>query len=229
MPAPLQKLPCFGGIGGYIDEIADLDYVVFDTPGGYLKTHAPAGEISFGQDVADGNLSGYMSWSEKPFNRLIWTRLERARAMARLAERDSASPSFETRVRLLSTTHFGLASPVMNVTREERRRNSPSGCSGRRQALPRRKELTLLDEKKTGFSAVQLALREGFCPTIGSLRLESAGLESWTAAETGRHKDGSVASIYLTARWNSPRSTTSCAFPCGATPRSAQALRAPAL
>ncbi len=214
-PQALKKLPCFGGIGGYIDEIADLDFVVFDTPGGYLKTHGPAGEISFGQDVADGNLSGYMSWSEKPFNRLIWTRLERARAMARLAEKDSASPSFETRVRLLSTTHFGLASPVMNLTREEKARElSERMLREEKQALPTRKELTLLDEKKTGFSAVQLALREGFCPTIGSLRLESAGLESWTAAETGRHKDGSVASIYLTARWKRPREHYVLHFSC---------------
>ncbi|MBO5496598.1 MAG: hypothetical protein J5967_04275, partial [Oscillospiraceae bacterium] len=205
-PEALKKLPCFGGIGGYIDEIANLDFVVFDTPGGYLKTHGPAGEISFGEDVADGNLSGYMSWSEKPFNRLIWTRLERARAMARLAEKDSASPSFETRVRLLSTTHFGLASPVMNLTREEKARElSERMLLEEKQALPVRKELTLLDEKKTGLAAVQLSLRKGFCPAIGSLRLESAGLESWTAAETGRHMDGSVASIYLTARWRRPR------------------------
>lgn len=28
------------------------------------------------------------------------------------------APSFEERVRLLSTTHFGLASPVLNLTRE---------------------------------------------------------------------------------------------------------------
>ena len=215
-PKALKKLPCFGGIGGYIDEIADLDFVVFDTPGGYLKTHGPAGEISFGEDVADGNLSGYMSWSEKPFNRLIWTRLERARAMARLAEKDSASPSFETRVRLLSTTHFGLASPVMNLTREEKARElSERMLSEERQALPRRKELTLLDEKKTGLAAVQLALKEGFCPSIGCLRLESAGLESWTAAETGHHRDGSVASVFLTARWHSPRKHYVLRFSCG--------------
>ena len=30
------------------------------------------------------------------------------------------TPSFEDRVRLLSTTHFGLASPVLNMTREQR-------------------------------------------------------------------------------------------------------------
>ncbi|MBQ1316019.1 MAG: hypothetical protein IIY46_00910, partial [Lachnospiraceae bacterium] len=120
VPGPMQSLPCFGGIGGYIDDVADLPYVVFDTPGGYLASHGNAGEITFGQDTADGNLSGYMSWSEKPFNRLIWTRLERARLMASLSPSDRESPSFDTRVRLLSTTHFGLASPVMNITREEK-------------------------------------------------------------------------------------------------------------
>ena len=206
VPSPLQKLPCFGGIGGYIDEIADLDFVVFDTPGGYLNTHAPVGDISFGQDVADGNLSGYMSWSEKPFNRLIWTRLERARAMARLAERDSASPSFETRVRLLSSTHFGLASPVMNLTREEKARElSAHMLREEEAALPERRELTLLDRDRTGLAAVQLSLTPGFCAEISALRLESAGLLTWTAAETGRHTDGSVASVFLTARWEAPR------------------------
>ena len=217
VPAPLQKLPCFGGIGGYIDEIADLDFVVFDTPGGYLNTHDTVGEISFGQDVADGNLSGYMSWSEKPFNRLIWTRLERARAMAGIAERDSASPSFETRVRLLSSTHFGLASPVMNVTREEKARElSVRMLEEEKTALPKGKELTLFDRKKTGLAAVQLALTSGFCREISTLCLESAGLETWTATESGRHPDGSIASIFLLARWKTPRERYALHFFVGA-------------
>ena len=206
IPAPLRKLPCFGGIGGYIDEIAGLDFVRFDTPGGYLKTHAPLAEISFGEDTADGNLSGYMSWSEKPFNRLIWTRLERARAMARLAARDSASPSFETRVRLLSTTHFGLASPVMNVTREEKAKElSERMLREETAALPARAELTLRDAGHTGLAAVQLALDDGFCDDVTKLCLGSDGLIHWCACGMGSHASGYVSSIYLVARFAEPR------------------------
>ncbi|MCI7790534.1 MAG: hypothetical protein MR531_07135 [Lachnospiraceae bacterium] len=50
---------------------------------------------------------------------MIWTRLERTRMYAKLYE-NQKTPSFEDRVRLLSTTHFGLASPVLNMTREQR-------------------------------------------------------------------------------------------------------------
>ena len=216
MAAPMDRLPCFGGIGGYIDEVADLDFVVFDTPGGYLKSHAPVGEITFGQDVADGNLSGYMSWSEKPFNRLIWTRLERARAAARLAPRDSASPSFETRVRLLSTTHFGLASPVMNITRERKALAlSETMLRQEQDALPASAELRLRDPAKSGLAAVQLSLADGFCEELSRLRLESEGLQSWTACETGRHAGGCVASLYLIARFETPREEYALRFSLG--------------
>ena len=216
VPGALKKLPCFGGIGGYIDEIADLEYVRFDTPGGYLKTHEPLADIAFGHDVADGNLSGYMSWSEKPFNRLIWTRLERARAMARLAASDAASPSFETRVRLLSTTHFGLASPVMNISRERKALELTEKMrSEEREALEARETLTLINTAGSDVAAAQLKLDAGFCRDVTTLRLSSEGLLTWTACETGRHPDGSVASIYLVARFDRPRSEYALTFSIG--------------
>lgn len=193
VPKPLTGAPCFGGIGGYIDEVAGLDYVVFDTPGGYLKDHGPAGEIAFGQDVADGNLSGYMSWSEKPFNRLIWTRLERARAMAKARGLDEKSPSFETRVRLLSTTHFGLASPVMNVTREEKAKDlTKKMLYEESDAMPLRENPTVLDPEGTGLCAVQLRYDIG---DITRLRLSADGLEHWGAVKTGGD------SIFLMAKF----------------------------
>ena len=104
------------GIHGLVKEVADLDYVVFNTPGGYLKTHAPVGTISFTQDTADGNFTGYASWAEKPYNRKIWTAIERNRMAARVRKDDA---SFLDRVKLLSTTHFGLATPVLNIQREQ--------------------------------------------------------------------------------------------------------------
>ena len=216
VPGPLTKLPCFGGIGGYIDEIADLDFVVFDTPGGYLRSHGPVADIAFGQDVADGNLSGYMSWAEKPFNRLIWTRLERARAAARLAPRDGESPSFETRVRLLSTTHFGLASPVMNISRERKALElSETMLRQEKDALPPAKALTLTLPVTSSLATAQLALDPGFCRELSALRLECEGLQTWTACEMGRHPDGSLSSIYLAARVDTPRKDFALRFSLG--------------
>ncbi|HPP69088.1 MAG TPA: hypothetical protein PLU77_08430, partial [Clostridiales bacterium] len=108
----LIKIPNLDGIRGLVNEVKDLDYVVFDTPYNYLKSHPPVAKIEFTQDTADGNFTGYSSWAEKPFNRKIWSRLERARAYSSLYENEKDSPSFKDRILLLSTTHFGFASPV---------------------------------------------------------------------------------------------------------------------
>ena len=224
VPGALQKLPCFGGIGGYIDEIADLDFVRFDTPGGYLKDHEPVADIFFGQDVADGNLSGYMSWAEKPFNRLIWTRLERARAMARLAKSDSASPSFETRVRLLSTTHFGLASPVMNISRERKATElTEKMLTQEHSALPKRGSLTLLNPNGNSLVTAQLSLEAGFCRDVSALIVTGAGLKTFTACAMGHHRDGSISSVYLVAQFETALPEYALTFSLG-TPRSAEAL-----
>jgi len=117
-PFPLCKLPNLSGLTGVINEIAELPYVVFDTPGNYLKTHKPEKEISFTQDIADGNFDGFSSWSEKPFNRQIWSRIERARALK--PKDGKTDDSFMKRIRLLSTTHFGLSTPHLNVRREQK-------------------------------------------------------------------------------------------------------------
>ena len=110
-----NRIPNTDGINGLVREVADLDYVVFDTPGGYLKTHSPVGTVSFTQDTADGNFTGYASWSEKPYNRKIWTAIERSRTSAKA---DTGKGCFDGRIKLLSTTHFGLATPVLNIQRE---------------------------------------------------------------------------------------------------------------
>jgi len=117
-PFPLNKLPNMTGIKGMIEEIKDLPYVVFDTPGNYLKKHRPLETITFTQDIADGSFDGYSSWSEKPFNRQIWTRLERARMLP--AKAGLEDEAFKLRMRLLSTTHFGLSTPHLNANREKK-------------------------------------------------------------------------------------------------------------
>ena len=119
------------GLAGLIESVQDLDYVTFTTTSEYLKDHAPVKEISFGQDTADGSFDGIASWAEKWSNQVLWTGLERSRVLElqtrRLLEMqgNTSHPeieghlgrAFELRVRALSSTHFGMAAPVMNVTR----------------------------------------------------------------------------------------------------------------
>lgn len=171
------------GIHGLVTEIADLPYIVFDTPGGYLKTHAPKGEITFTQDVADGNFTGYASWAEKPFNRKIWTELERARAMAKVtAKKDSESPSFHDRVLLLSTTHFGLATPVLNIQREKTALAlAESVIKSEKAALPKAEKLTIYNSSNSALQTVQLKLNVK-PNSIRDLVFEADGLEGYTAA-----------------------------------------------
>ena len=169
LPLVGGRLANTGGIRGLATEVADLDYIVFDTPGGYLDTHGPVGKITFAQDTADGNFTGYASWAEKPYNRKIWTAIERSRA-AEKARRDEAA--FLDRVRLLSTTHFGLATPVLNLQRE----TAANALAAALTAASVRKEgrLTLHNTTGTTLQCVQLACRRGVAPEITGEGLEAA-------------------------------------------------------
>lgn len=206
MPVPvfMKKWPNFGGLAGLVNEVKDLDYVSFDTPGGYLKDHEPLCELDFQEDTADGNFTGYSSWSEKPFNREIWTRLERARMMARLSANDSASPSFETRVRLLSTTHFGLATPVLNLVREQKAvQLSEQMLEQERDACPKEngEGITLHNITDSTLQTVELQLKLGLCSDITRLNLEGECIAHWTAVELERYPDQTISLIYLTIRF----------------------------
>lgn len=133
LPFPFNKLPNAGGLVGLIREVSDLDYVVFDTPYNYLKNHPPVATVSFNQDTADGVFDGYASWAEKPFNHLIWSHIEKARLLdeksrwlagqvvnsIKLKEMNGLLDlAFYDRLCLMSTTHFGLAAPMINRERE---------------------------------------------------------------------------------------------------------------
>ncbi|MDR1805570.1 MAG: hypothetical protein LBQ80_02195 [Clostridium sp.] len=204
LPFPLNKIANTQGIKGLAQEVADLPYVVYDTPGGYLKNHAPLCEISFGQDTADGSFSGYSSWAEKPFNRQIWTRLERARAYARARGCDAESPSFEDRVMLLSTTHFGLASPVLNVDRERRALALSEQMVAKELASATAERLTLLNPSGTALMSAQISFESGFLPSIGRLKIDSEDLADFGAVAMSEHPDGSVASAFVLCRFISP-------------------------
>ncbi|MCU0843816.1 MAG: hypothetical protein MUC76_02700 [Spirochaetes bacterium] len=119
------------GLKGLIESVLDLDYVRFTTPCSYLEDHPPVGTVSLGQDTADGSFDGLASWAEKWENQLLWTGIERSRILelqalrvidsvshgTAMAARSLLAESFEGRLRSLSTTHFGMAAPVMNRTR----------------------------------------------------------------------------------------------------------------
>lgn len=131
-PVVTRLLAAARGIQGLLENVRDLDFVEFTTPGEYVKTHPALGEISIGQDTADGSFDGLSSWAEKWSNHRLWTGVERSR-IAELQTRRLMSSlgagrdcgdmerlledSREARLRSLSTTHFGLASPVVNRTR----------------------------------------------------------------------------------------------------------------
>ena len=116
------------GLPGLLEDLLDLDYVRFTTPGRYLKQHSPVRTVTIGQDTADGSFDGLSSWVEKWSNHRLFTGLERARLLDLQVRRLAGNPdpevealltaAFEARLKLLSTTHFGMAAPVMNLTRE---------------------------------------------------------------------------------------------------------------
>ena len=118
------------GLTGIVQSVLDLEYLRFTTSGRYLQDHASVGEISFGQDTGDGSFDGLSSWAEKFSNQRIWTGLERGRILGlqtqRLLQGEMQAPiqeilkdGLDTRLKILSTTHFGMSAPVMNATREK--------------------------------------------------------------------------------------------------------------
>lgn len=188
------KIANTDGIKGLVEEVADLPYVVFDTPGGYLRTHGPVGKIDFTHDTADGNFTGYASWSEKPFNRKVWTRLERARAMAKVtSKKDMFSPSFRNRVLLLSTTHFGLATPVLNIQREKTALQlSEAVIQDEFSKMPEGEKITVYNTTDSFLQCVQLEIKEKISD-VSCINIKSKYLDTYTAVAT----DNDISSVYL--------------------------------
>ncbi len=188
------KIANTDGIHGLVKEVADLPYVVFDTPGGYIKTHKPIGKIEFTHDTADGNFTGYASWAEKPFNRQIWTRIERARMMAKVtSKRDMLSPSFKNRVLLLSTTHFGLATPVLNIQREKTALDlSDKVIADEMNAMPKTKKITVYNTTNSLLQCVQVKIKEKIS-NLSCMTVKANDLESFVAVPT----DNNLSSTFL--------------------------------
>jgi hypothetical protein len=133
LPWALQWLPNTRGLGALVRGIKDLPYVRFTTLTAYLQKHPPVGTCFFGQDTADGSFNGYNSWSEKARVGPVWTRIERSRRLAsaagramtllhhppELADIQHLTATAELiRLRALSTTNFGMATPFVAPQRE---------------------------------------------------------------------------------------------------------------
>lgn len=133
LPPPLSWLPNTGGLAALIEEVMDLPYVRFTTLGEYLNHHVPVGRFYFSQDTADGSFNGYNSWSEKADTSHYWTAIEHSRRLHTAALKtlsilnDPADRAdIEQRVafanmkrlRALSTTNFGMATPFLARQRE---------------------------------------------------------------------------------------------------------------
>ncbi len=116
-----------GGLFRMIKALQKLDYVEFTTPYEYMKTHETVGEITIPLDTADGSHDGYSSWAEKWENTDVWKKIERSRFLSYRAHEIVKSRGKEDppeilearrkRILALSTTHFGLASPIVNKDR----------------------------------------------------------------------------------------------------------------
>jgi len=126
-PASLLT-PAAGGLQAMVRSIADLPWLQFSRPADYLQHHETVGEVSLGQDTADGSYDGLSSWAEKRENTRLWTGIDRSRLLSRWTRDllgDAVPVEIETlledalrsRIVTQSTTHFGLAYPVMHHDR----------------------------------------------------------------------------------------------------------------
>jgi hypothetical protein len=133
VPWPLGWLPNTQGLDALIRDVKDLPYVRFTTLNPYLQNHPTAGTFYFSQDTADGSFDGYNSWAEKARVSPQWTSIERSRRMQAAARKamtvlgnppdladlgELTATAELVRLRALSTTHFGMATPFVAPQRE---------------------------------------------------------------------------------------------------------------
>ena len=134
VPSFMKWMPNTRGLEEYIHLVNKYPWADFTVPGEYLASHPPQGEILVRQDLADGGFDGSYSWAEKCSSLHSWTVLEQSRlasyrveALAKHAGLDLDRPlwqgmdlSFFQRLIGLSTTHFGMSTPVINEERQAR-------------------------------------------------------------------------------------------------------------
>lgn len=115
----ISIIPNSGGLKEYAKVVYKFDWAKFTTPYEYLKTHEPKSEVIIGQDLADGAFDGMSSWAEKFSSSLLWTRIQKSRVIDQQIEKYTGEDQeFDfDRFLALSTTHFGMMTPVLNQER----------------------------------------------------------------------------------------------------------------
>ncbi len=160
LPSYLEWIPNSSGLKEYINVVNELNFVQFTSLEDYIKGHPPKGEIIIKQDLADGSFDGFSSWAEKFSNHKIWTDLEKSRWYSYQADYllrniytkeeikntiwGKKNLSFVRRFETLSTTHFGMSSPIINEERLQKAKIlAKSAKENAYQALRLCKELTV--------------------------------------------------------------------------------------
>jgi hypothetical protein len=158
LPPGLGWFPNAGGLREYIEAVNKYPWAEFTTPGEFLASHEPVGEVVIRQDTADGAFDGHASWAEKFPSHVTWTDLEisrlageRATAWLSVLGEDPGAlaaevwerlwvgreSTFFQRLRGLSTTHFGMSTPVLNEERQAAARRVAAEARASAEAVER--------------------------------------------------------------------------------------------
>ena len=134
LPSWLSWFPNMGGLDEFIRVVNKYSWADFTVPSEYAASHPATAEFFVRQDLADGGFDGNYSWAEKCGSLRAWTILEQSRLATYRAEvllKRSGMPSdpalwegmassFFQRLIGLTTTHFGMSTPIINEERQNR-------------------------------------------------------------------------------------------------------------
>ncbi|HUT53955.1 MAG TPA: fibronectin type III domain-containing protein [bacterium] len=156
VPKGLRWIPNSNGLDEYINAVNKYPWAEFTLPSKYLAAHEPVGEVLIRQDLADGGWDGNYSWAEKYPSHIIWTELEKSRLFTYQAQAlmrgqpeelvseanallfDGRDSSFFQRLRGLSTTHYGMSTPIINEERQavaEKVVGEAKGCAEKAERM----------------------------------------------------------------------------------------------
>ena len=134
LPKALSWFPNMGGLEEFIRVVNKYPWADFSLPSEYTAAHPPQSGILVRQDLADGGFDGNYSWAEKSASLRAWTMLERSRLASYRADVlsrrtgldlgsalwDGMESAFFQRLIGLTTTHFGMSTPIINEERQDR-------------------------------------------------------------------------------------------------------------
>ena len=130
----VKWLPNMGGLDEFINAVNKYPWADFTLPSEYAASHPPKTEVLVRQDLADGGYDGNYSWAEKCASIRAWTLLEQSRLASYRAETlakraginldsklwDGMDSAFFQRLIGLTTTHFGMSTPIINEERQNK-------------------------------------------------------------------------------------------------------------